>query len=155
MHETLKHLIKWIFYMPPVFFSYECLSWNMHRRNIAHQYGSLRLHVGAGNRILDGWLNIDIYPGRDLLTMKLPKGLRKFSDQSVRYIYASHFLEHLAYPQKATEFIQPLLQHLTEDACLGQVSEIFDGDPPHEPKGCFAQAWSVAELIRAFLLINS
>jgi predicted glycogen debranching enzyme len=55
----------------------------------------------------------------------------------------------------AAEFIRPLLRHLTEDACLGQVSEIFDGDAPHKPKGCFAQAWSVAELLRAYHLINS
>jgi predicted glycogen debranching enzyme len=34
------------------------------------------------------------------------------------------------------------------DAGIGQVSEIFDGDPPHEPRGCFAQAWAVAELLR-------
>ena len=54
----------------------------------------------------------------------------------------------------AAGFIEPLLKHLTEDACLGQISEIFDGNPPHKPRGCFAQAWSVAELIRAFLLIN-
>lgn len=38
--------------------------------------------------------------------------------------------------------------HLNE-ACLGQVSEIFDGDAPHAPRGCVAQAWSVAELLRA------
>ena len=38
-------------------------------------------------------------------------------------------------------------EHLTE-AGLGQVSEIFDGDPPFEPRGCIAQAWSVAELLR-------
>jgi predicted glycogen debranching enzyme len=57
--------------------------------------------------------------------------------------------------KQASEFIQPLLQHLDDDACLGSVSEIFDADPPHEPKGCFAQAWSVAEMIRAYLLINS
>ena len=56
--------------------------------------------------------------------------------------------------KKAAEFIQPLLKHLTEDGCLGSVSEIFDGDAPHKPKGCFAQAWSVAELIRAYQLIN-
>ncbi|MGH9941367.1 MAG: amylo-alpha-1,6-glucosidase [Pyrinomonadaceae bacterium] len=40
--------------------------------------------------------------------------------------------------------------HLTE-AGLGQVSEIFDADPPHTPRGCFAQAWSVAELLRCEL----
>jgi glycogen debranching enzyme len=39
-------------------------------------------------------------------------------------------------------------QHLHE-ACLGQVSEIFDGDAPHTSCGCAAQAWSVAELLRA------
>ena len=57
--------------------------------------------------------------------------------------------------KKAGEFIQPLLQHLTEQACLGSVSEIFDGDSPHTPRGCIAQAWSVGELIRAYQLINS
>ncbi len=34
-------------------------------------------------------------------------------------------------------------------AGLGQVSEIADGDAPHESRGCIAQAWSVAELLRA------
>ncbi|MHC4439492.1 MAG: amylo-alpha-1,6-glucosidase [Planctomycetota bacterium] len=56
---------------------------------------------------------------------------------------------------QAARFIEPLLEHLTEDGCLGSVSEIFDGDEPHKPKGCFAQAWSIAELIRAYQLINS
>ncbi|HMQ03252.1 MAG TPA: amylo-alpha-1,6-glucosidase [Pyrinomonadaceae bacterium] len=37
--------------------------------------------------------------------------------------------------------------HLSE-AGLGQMSEIFDGDHPHTPRGCFAQAWSVAEVLR-------
>jgi len=56
---------------------------------------------------------------------------------------------------QAAQFIEPLLGHLTEDGCLGSISEIFDGDPPHKPKGCFAQAWSIAELIRAYQLISS
>ncbi len=33
---------------------------------------------------------------------------------------------------------------------VGQLPEIFDGDAPHEPRGCFAQAWSVAEILRAY-----
>ncbi|MGB2809108.1 MAG: amylo-alpha-1,6-glucosidase, partial [Sedimentisphaerales bacterium] len=57
--------------------------------------------------------------------------------------------------KKAAEFIQPLMQHLTEHGCIGSISEIFDGDTPHKPRGCIAQAWSVAELIRAYELINS
>jgi len=56
--------------------------------------------------------------------------------------------------KKTAKFIQPLLQHLTKDRCLGSISEIFDGDAPHKPRGCIAQAWSVAELIRAYQLIN-
>lgn len=57
--------------------------------------------------------------------------------------------------RKAAEFIQPLMQHLTEEGCLGSVSEIFDGDAPHTPRGCFAQAWSIGELLRVYQLINS
>lgn len=37
--------------------------------------------------------------------------------------------------------------HILE-AGLGQITEIFDGDAPHHPRGCFAQAWSVAEVLR-------
>ncbi|MBD5657698.1 MAG: glycogen debranching protein, partial [Candidatus Eremiobacteraeota bacterium] len=36
------------------------------------------------------------------------------------------------------------------DACLGQLGELADGDAPFEPKGAFAQAWSVAEVVRAW-----
>jgi predicted glycogen debranching enzyme len=44
-------------------------------------------------------------------------------------------------------FVSPLLRHLNE-AGLGHVSEIADGDPPHTPRGCPFQAWSVGELLR-------
>jgi glycogen debranching enzyme len=57
--------------------------------------------------------------------------------------------------QRAAEWLQPLLRHLTQDACLGSISEILDGDPPHRPGGCPAQAWSVAELIRIRRLLAS
>ncbi|MGE5296140.1 MAG: amylo-alpha-1,6-glucosidase, partial [Solirubrobacterales bacterium] len=55
--------------------------------------------------------------------------------------------------RRAGELIQPLLRHLTQDACLGSISEVLDGDAPHRPGGCPAQAWSVAELIRIRRLI--
>lgn len=58
-------------------------------------------------------------------------------------------------PAKAQKAIAALLRtfagHL-DHACLGQVSEIFDGDPPHHPRGAPAQAWSVAELLRITIL---
>jgi glycogen debranching enzyme len=34
--------------------------------------------------------------------------------------------------------------------CLGQLPEIYDGDQPYEGKGCFAQAWSVGEMLRVY-----
>jgi len=46
-------------------------------------------------------------------------------------------------------FLDPMRQHLLE-AGLGQISEVFDGDPPHHPGGCIAQAWSVAEVLRTY-----
>jgi predicted glycogen debranching enzyme len=39
-------------------------------------------------------------------------------------------------------------------ACIGSISEIFDAEPPFHPRGCVAQAWSVAEALRATLLTN-
>lgn len=47
-------------------------------------------------------------------------------------------------------FINPFKDHI-KDACAGSISEIFDGDEPHIPRGCFAQAWSVAEVLRAYV----
>ncbi len=45
---------------------------------------------------------------------------------------------------------QPILTHLSDQGCLGSISEIFDGESPHNPQGTFAQAWSVAEILRYF-----
>lgn len=53
------------------------------------------------------------------------------------------------YPTELVPFDwQPLLRHFQQQACLNSVSEMFDGDPPHFPKGAVAQAWSIAEIIR-------
>lgn len=49
------------------------------------------------------------------------------------------------------DLLQGFAPHLEEGA-LGQVAEVFDGDPPHRPGGAWAQAWSVAELLRAWEL---
>jgi predicted glycogen debranching enzyme len=51
---------------------------------------------------------------------------------------------------RADRFLDPLRAHLRE-AGLGQISEVFDGDAPHRPGGCFAQAWSVAEVLRTYI----
>jgi predicted glycogen debranching enzyme len=52
--------------------------------------------------------------------------------------------------KQARLFLDGIGEHLKE-ACLGQVSEVFDADAPHRPRGCYAQAWSVAEPLRALI----
>jgi glycogen debranching enzyme len=51
--------------------------------------------------------------------------------------------------RRAQAWLSPLESHLAE-AGLGHVSEIFEGDTPHRPCGCIAQAWSVAEILRVY-----
>jgi predicted glycogen debranching enzyme len=52
--------------------------------------------------------------------------------------------------RQAQAWLSPLESHLAE-AGLGHISEIFEGDAPHRPCGCIAQAWSVAEILRVYL----
>src|SRR5579875_838096 len=49
---------------------------------------------------------------------------------------------------KVRILLQPLLNHLMNEACLGSISEIFDGDSPHAPQGCVADAMAVGETMR-------
>lgn len=56
--------------------------------------------------------------------------------------------------EQARSFLQPLRVHLRE-ACLGSISEIFDADPPHSARGCFAQAWSVSETLRVWIKLGA
>jgi len=106
-----------------------------------------------------------------------PLGLRSLSpgDQNYRSIYkGSPYERDSAYHQgtvwawlmgafitsvkrvypngrKSKKYISDILKgfnaHL-KTAGIGQISEIFDADEPHIPRGCFAQAWSVAEILR-------
>jgi len=48
--------------------------------------------------------------------------------------------------------LEPLVQHLW-DACLGSISEIAEPEPPFTQVGCYAQAWSVAEVLRSWQLV--
>jgi predicted glycogen debranching enzyme len=50
----------------------------------------------------------------------------------------------------ARQLLEGFRAHLG-DACIGSISEVFDAEPPYTPRGCIAQAWSVAEVLRAWL----
>lgn len=51
--------------------------------------------------------------------------------------------------KQALAFLAPVREHLRE-GCIGSISEIFDGDSPHTCRGCYAQAWSVGEILRCY-----
>ena len=55
-------------------------------------------------------------------------------------------------PARAREFLEPMANHLSNRG-VGSLSEIFDGDAPMIPRGCIAQAWTVAEVLRAWCAI--
>ena len=50
----------------------------------------------------------------------------------------------------ARAFLEGYREHLQE-ACIGTISEIFDAEAPYHPRGCAAQAWSVAEVLRCWV----
>jgi predicted glycogen debranching enzyme len=52
---------------------------------------------------------------------------------------------------EARQFLDGFPAHLGE-GCIGSISEIFDAEPPYTPRGCIAQAWSVAEVLRSWVL---
>jgi predicted glycogen debranching enzyme len=54
----------------------------------------------------------------------------------------------------ALSYLRPFEQHL-HDLCVGSISEVFYGDAPHLPRGCAAQAWSVAEVLRMWVKLTS
>jgi glycogen debranching enzyme len=54
--------------------------------------------------------------------------------------------------ERIAQILVPILHHIRE-AGVGYISEIFDGDDPYAPGGCIAQAWSVAEIARAYRLL--
>jgi len=57
---------------------------------------------------------------------------------------------HPGQEREAQGFLQGFVSHLSE-GCIGTLSEIFDGDAPFVPRGCVAQAWSVAEVARLWV----
>jgi len=65
----------------------------------------LKLHIGAGEERLDGWLNIDIHPAQ--LAMNVLRPL-PFADGTVRNVFVSHLLEHLYYPRDVRDFLGEL-----------------------------------------------
>lgn len=59
--------------------------------------------------------------------------------------------------QRVRDLFAPLIGEMNSTAggrCLGQIAEVYDGEPPHRPSGCPAQAWSVAEALRVLTMVS-
>ena len=64
--------------------------------------------------------------------------------------YARVYRKDPGLKKQLEAFFLPFQDHL-RDGCIGNISEIFDGDEPLVPRGCCAQAWSVSEILRAYV----
>ena len=64
------------------------------------------------------------------------------------YMKVNHHSSSAA--QNTIRMLEPVRKHLSDSGCIGSISEIFDGDAPHNPRGCYAQAWSVGEVLRCY-----
>lgn len=65
--------------------------------------------------------------------------------------YVAAHLRVYKNPTQARQFLEPMANHLSNQG-VGSLSEIFDGDAPFTPRGCFAQAWTVAEVLRVWMM---
>ncbi|APJ05122.1 hypothetical protein AXG55_07170 [Silvanigrella aquatica] len=114
--------------------------------------------------------------GKYLVSFFGVKSLSKFSKQYRGHYFGSPFDRDCAYHQgtswswllgnyaiayyKVTKnarvaigFLEPLQKHINE-AGIGYISEIFDAESPYTPRGCIAQAWGVAETLRAWRFLS-
>ncbi len=68
--------------------------------------------------------------------------------------FISAYVKVHGHSKKSKEFarklIEPIEDHLS-DGCIGSIAEIFDGNEPHISRGCYGQAWSVGEILRAYV----
>jgi len=64
--------------------------------------------------------------------------------------YVKAYAKYYGDKSHIQKIFEPLFDKHINEAGIGTISEIFDGDPPHKPGGCISQAWSVAEPLRAY-----
>ena len=69
-------------------------------------------------------------------------------------MYLESHLKVYQKPQEVMKILERMSSHL-KDTGIGNMSEIFDGDFPHVARGAIGQAWTVAEVLRIWFLINN
>lgn len=99
---------------------------------------ALKLHLGCGPHIFDGWINYDIEPGAGGIARDLSRPLKERSD-SVGYIFTEHFVEHVTHAQGIALFreclrvlrpggvlrvVTPSLEHVTDCYRRGELIDL-------------------------------
>lgn len=111
----------------------------------------LKLHLGCGDKVLPGWLNIDMRKRPGVAVMRLPQGLKTFADNSVAFAYSAHMLEHVSYPDEAlslsrelrrilipggaVRFVVPGIERIIR-AYVANDLEFFKEQRRHHPSWC-------------------
>ena len=112
-NKQTSSLISTIAYSNLAFKIIEEWSWLKHKSLVhkLHKSNNLKLNLAAGGTPLKDWINIDMWLRSPNLKLQLPEGLHKFETDSSRYIYTSHFLEHISYPNQALFFYSRMSSH--------------------------------------------
>jgi len=112
---------------------------------------TVKLHLGCGPKVISGWINIDAihYPG--VAVLRLPYGLKRFADSSVSFVYCSHMIEHIEYPNEVIRFASEIRRILKPGGALRFVvpgieriirayvaddKEFFKEQERHHPPSC-------------------
>ena len=72
--------------------------------------------------------------------------------------YYLAYLKVNKYSEEAKSYVKEQLMAMDSvlrEGCIGQIAEIYDGENPVSSKGCFAQAWSVGEILRVFDMLRN
>ena len=86
------------------------------RTGLSHD--SVKLHLGSGPLVLPGWINIDAqrYPG--VAVMRLPEGLKRFRTGIASFVYCSHMVEHVEYPDQVIRLAKEIHRILKPGGAL-------------------------------------
>ena len=99
----------------------EIAVWRIHRRSLRRARSlklpsDLKLNIGCGSNLKDGWINIDLRDGSDLqLDLREPI---PFENESVSVVYSEHFFEHLNYPDESLYFLREAYRVLKPSGLL-------------------------------------